>query len=61
MPNNYVIGSDVDDFATASRKIEKARQALVTIARQIREQQPVYEGERRLAAGAKIRGGQLWV
>lgn len=43
MPNNYVIGSDVDDFAAASRKIKKAKQALVTMARQIRERQPVYE------------------
>ncbi len=43
MPNNYVIGSDVDDLAAASQKIKKAKQALVTMARQIREQQPVYE------------------
>ena len=53
MPNNYVIGGDVDDRETARRKIDRARDQLQRIAREILDRKPVYRVEEGPMAGLK--------
>lgn len=42
MPNNYILGADLDDAATARAKVTAADTALAEIAREITARQPVY-------------------
>ena len=42
MPNNYIIGADVDSEQTARRKIREAAQEIRQIAREVTECKPVY-------------------
>lgn len=42
MPNNYILGADLDDPATAQAKVDAAKEELVRIAREINARQPVY-------------------
>ena len=53
MPNNYIIGADVDDEATIRRKLDAAREALQTIAGEILARKPVYRVEEGALAGLK--------
>lgn len=53
MPNNYIIGADVDDEATAKKKIEAARAAIKQMAGEIREGKPVYRVKEGALAGLK--------
>lgn len=42
MPNNYILGADLDAPATAQAKVDAAKEELVRIAREINARQPVY-------------------
>lgn len=53
MPNNYILGEDVDDEQTARQKIDAAGQELHTIAREILQRKPVYRVEEGSHAGLK--------
>lgn len=53
MPNNYIIGADVDDDAAARRKIQAAREEIARIAGEIRERRPVYRVEEGSRPGLK--------
>ena len=45
MPNNYIIGSDVDDDQTIQRKIDAASKQIQTLAREVLEKKKVYRVE----------------
>lgn len=53
MPNNYIVGADVDDETTAKKKIETARASIERMAQEIRECKPVYQVEEGAMAGLK--------
>ena len=53
MPNNYILGEDVDDPQTARRKIDAAGQAIQSIAQEILQRKPVYRVEEGSLAGLK--------
>lgn len=53
MPNNYVIGSDVDDQRTARRKIAAAREEIQRLAREVTQRKPVYRVTEGSLAGLK--------
>lgn len=53
MPNNYIVGSDVDDPQTARRKIDAAGQELSTIAREVLSRKPVYRVKEGALPGLK--------
>lgn len=42
MPNNYILGADVDDEATARAKIDAAEKELAVIAQEVAAHRPVY-------------------
>ncbi len=42
MPNNYILGADVDDEQTALRKIQKAEAEIRVLSEEILERKPVY-------------------
>lgn len=42
MPNNYILGADVDDEATARAKIDAAEKELAVIAQEVTARRPVY-------------------
>lgn len=42
MPNNYILGADLDDATTARAKVAAAQTALTEMAREIAARQPVY-------------------
>ena len=42
MPNNYIIGSDIEDSLTIKEKIEKARQEIQRITDEILQKHPMY-------------------
>ena len=51
MPNNYILGADVDSEGEARQKIQDAEKALHQMAREIKEKKPVYQvKEGKLAA-----------
>ena len=53
MPNNYVVGGDVDDPGTARRKIAAAQKALREIAEEVRQEKAVRRVEEGSLAGLK--------
>lgn len=53
MPNNYILGADLDDDATARAKIDAAETALAGMAREITARQPVYRVEEGRLPGLK--------
>lgn len=53
MPNNYIIGADVDDEQTARRKISAAETEIQAIAREVLASQPVYRVHEGTLAGLK--------
>ena len=55
MPNNYILGADVDDDQTARQKIHEAEKAIQTMAREIIQQKAVYRVEE--GSLAKLKSG----
>lgn len=53
MPNNYVIGSELDDEMTVRHKIDTASAELQTIAQEILQRKPVYRVSEGTHAGLK--------
>lgn len=53
MPNNYILGADLDDDADARAKIDAAETALAAMAREITARQPVYRVTEGRLAGLK--------
>lgn len=53
MPNNYIIGADVDDAQTIHKKIQDARQAIQTLTDEITQRQTVYRVQEGKHAGLK--------
>lgn len=53
MPNNYIIGADVDDAQTIRKKIQDARQAIQTLTDEVAQRQAVYRVQEGKHAGLK--------
>lgn len=53
MPNNYIIGADVDDEQTIHQKIHTARDAIQTLAEEINQRKKVYRVQEGSYAGLK--------
>ena len=53
MPNNYVIGSELEDEATVRAKLDAAETELTTIAAELRENKPVNRVHEGALAGLK--------
>lgn len=53
MPNNYIIGADVDDAQTIRKKIQDARQAIQTLTDEVSKHQAVYRVQEGTHAGLK--------
>ena len=53
MPNNYIIGADVDDAQTIRKKIQDARQAIQTLTDEVAQHQTVYRVHEGKHAGLK--------
>ena len=53
MPNNYIIGYDVDSPALAQKKIQAAREKIVSIAEAVLAKQNVYDVHEGAQAGMK--------
>ena len=53
MPNNYVIGSDVDDDQTVHHKLHEARESLDKIGAELLQHTPVYRVKEGSLAGLK--------
>lgn len=53
MPNNYIVGADIDDAQTIRSKIAAARQAIHTLTDEVIQQKPVYRVHEGTLAGLK--------
>lgn len=53
MPNNYIVGSDVDDAQTVQQKLDAARRAIETLSGEICRQEKVYRVEEGSLAALK--------
>lgn len=53
MPNNYIIGAEVDDEQAVRQKLHKARQEIQVISREILDRKPVYRVQEGAMAGLK--------
>lgn len=53
MPNNYIIGADVDDKETARQKIQAASEAIQKMAQEITQRKKVYRVKEGAFAGLK--------